>query len=111
MYGFFLLPIVAYANISTKIESKVLVDSGNSSVYIGFSGQEAKSLWEYLEKIQKSGNGFVLRNAGMSKKYLTSPVVACKKSNYTLYDNIPDKDPRLYSCHISLNSNGLPVVN
>lgn len=108
--SFFLIPAVTYANVTVKIEPKV-VDSSDSSAYIQFSGQEAKNLWEYLEKIQKSGNGFVLGEAKMGVSSLTSPFMTCSKFNHNPYgNNLSDKDSHMYDCFIHLNSRGLPTV-
>lgn len=109
--SFFLIPAVTYANVIVKIEPK-LADSSVSSAYIEFSGQEAKSLWEYLKKIKKSRDGFVLEDTGMGVSSFTSPIMLCSKiDEHSVYGHsMPGKKFPMYFCYVHLNHRGLPTV-
>lgn len=96
--GFFLIPTVIYAS------TKITVDPKKSFAYIEIAGRDAKNLWEYLKKIE-GRSGFILGDATMNASTLRSPVMSCMKSRYG--NGVPDKDPSLYHCNITLGDTGL----
>lgn len=97
-------PSCVFANTAL---SKNKDDSENMTLSIHFNNKEAKEIYKYLEYAQGLG-GYVISDGGMSKSYLSSPVITCKKTDPGVLDRKPNDDsPDLYDCDLTIGTNGL----
>ncbi|MFS1539762.1 MAG: hypothetical protein ACL7BU_14955 [Candidatus Phlomobacter fragariae] len=87
--------------------SKDKDDGGNTTLSIHFDNKEAKEIYKHLEYARELG-GYVVSDSGMSKNYLSSPVITCYKTDPTVSGLKPNDDPPgLYICDLTIGVNGL----